>query len=440
MNFLVNRLDELSDMEITARCCLCKTTLNKKIMFQSLFLSGIGYICPKCNRILHDAITSKSKTNYHNIIPEDKSYDDEKEDKEIFINEDEKILSPKMMYDKMSEFICGQDKAKKLLCTAIYGHLKKSALNNKYVDKSNVLLIGKTGTGKTYAVSKLAELFDLPLITISATSLTENGWEGENVEDCISKLLNKCNGDVNRTEKGIVFIDEIDKIAGFAGPSSKQVIGKTGVQQALLKIIEGTIVQVDYNKNGVLSRKISINTKDILFICAGAFDGIEDIIEKRTNKKIIGFNSSNDFSKMSVSDNIIENIQSKDLIDYGMIPELLGRLPLLITFDNITKDALKNIITKPKGNILWQYKELLKSDDIIINFDDDVIEYIVDCAFRDKCGCRSVRKICENIMSDIIFELPGFFKGEITINYEYICKRDLELIKVRDIEQRKDID
>jgi len=324
-----------------------------------------------------------------------------------------KILKPKEIKNFLDQYVIGQDDAKKSLSVAVYNHYKRILSNDSGdgvdLEKSNVLFIGETGTGKTLLAKTISKILDVPFCIADATSLTEAGYVGDDVESIISRLLQVSNYNIPLTEMGIIFIDEIDKISRKNGdsPSITRDVSGEGVQQALLKMLEGTIVNVspEGGRKHPEQKMVQINTKNILFILGGAFDGIERIISSRLNTNKIGF-KNNEFKIVNKND-ILQYVSSSDLKSYGLIPELIGRIPIVTHLNNLTKETLIRILTEPKNSIMKQYTKLFKIDDIDLKIDSDVLEYIVDCSIEYNLGARGLRSIFEKMMRDFMFELPS---------------------------------
>jgi ATP-dependent Clp protease ATP-binding subunit ClpX len=337
---------------------------------------------------------------------------------------------PSDIKEFLDQYVIGQDSAKKSLSVAVYNHYKR--LNQKpsktkgknddvEIEKSNIIMVGQTGTGKTLLAKTIARLLNVPFTIVDATVLTEAGYVGEDVESLLSRLLQACDFNVEIAERGIVFIDEIDKIARKGdNPSITRDVSGEGVQQGLLKILEGSIVSVPPNggRKHPEQKMISVNTKDILFICGGAFDGIEKKIAQRLNAEVVGFNSIRDTGKMD-RDNLLQYITPTDLKSFGLIPEIIGRLPVLTYLDPLDKTALRNILTEPKNAIIRQYQKLFKMDGVELDFEPQVLDYIVDKAVEFKLGARGLRSICETIMLDVMYEIPSKHISSYTITLEY---------------------
>ena len=324
----------------------------------------------------------------------------------------------------LDEYVIGQDSAKRYMSVAVYNHYKRLLAKGKTqdveLDKSNIVLVGPTGTGKTLMARTIARLLHVPFSIVDATALTQAGYVGEDVESILSRLLQAADYDVEAAERGIIFIDEIDKIARKGdNPSITRDVSGEGVQQALLKILEGTVVNVppQGGRKHPDQKYIQVNTANILFICGGAFDGIEKKIASRLNTNAIGYGST---VKQRVDmNNIMQYIQPQDLRSFGLIPELIGRLPVLTYMEPLEREALRSILTEPKNSIIRQYECLMGLDDIELTFDTEVLDYIVDKALEFKLGARGLRSICEAIMMDVMFDMPCTESGKIHITLEY---------------------
>ena len=341
--------------------------------------------------------------------------DDEFLESEIEYNiSDEKIPNPKEIKDILDQYIVGQDNAKKTLSVAVYNHYKRINSEDKDKDveiqKSNILLLGPTGCGKTLLARTLAKILNVPFAIADATTLTEAGYVGEDVENILLKLIQAADGDIQKAEKGIVYIDEIDKITRKSENLSitRDVSGE-GVQQALLKIVEGTIASVppQGGRKHPNQEMLQINTENILFICGGAFEGLENIIKDRTGKKSIGFGTKIESSKEINKYEVFQEMLPEDLLKYGLIPEFIGRLPIIATLKDLDKEALIKIATEPKNALVKQYQKLLEMDDVELEFNKEALEAIVDKAIERKTGARGLRSIIEEIMRDIMFEVPS---------------------------------
>ena len=359
---------------------------------------------------------------------------DKKETPELTLKD---IPAPHQIKAMLDEYVIGQDYAKKVMSVAVYNHYKRVVTNTMdeiEIDKSNMLMIGPTGSGKTYLVKTLARLLKVPLAITDATSLTEAGYIGDDVESVLSKLLQAADNDVDRAEHGIVFIDEIDKIAKKQNTNSRDVSGES-VQQGLLKLLEGAEVEVPVgatSKNAMVPLT-TINTRNILFICGGAFPRLEGIIKKRLMKKTsIGFGADLK-DHFDNEENIISKVTNDDLREYGMIPEFIGRLPMVFTLEGLTEDMLVKIMKEPKNAILKQYQKLLELDEVKLEFDEGALEAIAEQALKKKTGARALRAIIEKFMLDIMYEIPKDDTiGSVTITRDYIENHGNPEIHLRD--------
>lgn len=341
--------------------------------------------------------------------------DDEFLESEIEYNiSDEKIPNPKEIKDILDQYIVGQDNAKKTLSVAVYNHYKRinSEDQDKDVEiqKSNILLLGPTGCGKTLLAQTLAKILDVPFAIADATTLTEAGYVGEDVENILLRLIQAADYDISKAEKGIIYIDEIDKISRKSeNPSITRDVSGEGVQQALLKIIEGTVASVppQGGRKHPHQEFLQINTENILFICGGAFEGLENIIKDRIGKKSIGFGATIESKKEVDKYKIYEELLPQDLLKFGLIPEFVGRLPIIATLKELDKDALIKIISEPKNALVKQYKKLFKFDNVELEFEPEALNLIVDKAIERKTGARGLRAIIEEVMRDIMFDIPS---------------------------------
>ncbi|MBD5201875.1 MAG: ATP-dependent Clp protease ATP-binding subunit ClpX [Bacteroidales bacterium] len=334
-----------------------------------------------------------------------------------------KIPTPREICAFLDEYVIGQEDAKKYLSVAVYNHYKRLAQDKDDVDieKSNIIMVGPTGTGKTLLAKTIARQLDVPFAIVDATVLTEAGYVGEDIESLLVRLLQACDYDVAKAEKGIVFIDEIDKIARKSdNPSITRDVSGEGVQQGLLKLLEGSIVNVPPNggRKHPEQKMIAVDTKNILFICGGAFDGIERKIAHRLNTHVVGFTGTDTRAKVD-RENYLQYVAPQDLKSFGLIPEIIGRLPVLVHLDPLDREALLRVLTEPRNSIVKQYEKLFAMDGIRLEFAPETLEFIVDKAIEYKLGARGLRSIVETIMIDPMFESPSSKKKELVITREF---------------------
>lgn len=375
----------------------------------NLLIAGINaHICDKCIEQAHGIVLEELKTNGNSKLAADLV-----------------LKKPKEIRAFLDQYVIGQDQTKKVMAVAVYNHYKRlmqQQLNDDVeIEKSNIIMVGQTGTGKTLVAKTIARMLDVPLAIVDATVLTEAGYVGEDVESILTRLLQAADYDVTKAERGIVFIDEIDKIARKSdNPSITRDVSGEGVQQALLKLLEGTVVNVP-PKGGRKhpdQKFVEVNTKDILFIAGGAFDGIDRIISKRLNRQAVGYSTSKNADNID-KDNLLQYIIPKDIKDFGLIPEIIGRLPVLTHMDPLDRETLRAILTEPKNALIKQYQKLFAMDDVDFNITEEALDFIVEKALEYKLGARGLRSLCEAILTDAMYDLPTSEEKILRIDRDY---------------------
>lgn len=399
-------------------CCFCARTEEQLAMNGEFLAQGFdGCICSDCIEQLHSAL--------HDFYGDNPNPAQKKSKKGLADKGEnlESLPTPSEIKDFLDQYVIGQEEAKKYLSVAVYNHYKRIYQKSDDIDieKSNIMIVGPTGTGKTLLAKTIARLLKVPFAIVDATVLTEAGYVGEDVESLLVRLLADCDYDIEKAKRGIVFIDEIDKIARKSdNPSITRDVSGEGVQQGLLKLLEGSIVNVppQGGRKHPDQKMIALDTKNILFICGGAFEGIERKIALRLNTHVVGYGAGNRISKVE-QEKLLHYVAPQDLRAYGLIPEIIGRVPVLTNLEPLDAEALRRILVEPKNAIVKQYEKLLAMDKIKLTIDDDALDFVVEKAIEFKLGARGLRSIFETIMVDAMYSLPGSKKSTFNLTREY---------------------
>lgn len=411
-------------------CAVCEKSFSED---QTMVMAGdetVTHVCFSCaSKITNMSLCYKEFMPYGSSFASECCGQTENVSVDNSASVPKDVLRPKQVKAELDKYIIGQEKAKKVISIAMYNHYKRTTFQDSSIKKSNILLVGPTGSGKTYLVETLAKIMKVPVALCTATTLTEAGYIGKDVESVVQRLFEVCDHDIEKTQKGIIFIDEVDKLCASGSDTEKKVGGK-GVQQALLRLLEGTIVTIPVNSGTIgRSAEVEIDTSNILFICGGAFPLMEEIIEKRINRRnSMGFNSDA-ITADRVKENLLLHVTPDDLKTFGMIPEFLGRLPVIAPLEELTVETLVQILSVPRDCLLSQYQQLFAYDGIELQVEEEALRHIAEIAIEKGTGARSLRAVMEETLEELMFELPGESIDEVIVTRDFVEKKAAPLIR-----------